>query len=143
MKKLLSIVALVALLLPVAAHAQTPIYGPVTLGSFVNLAQAATNVGYVIDCRKQESVVLGFANLMSTSATDNQTIVFSRSIDGVNYGTTLYAIALAPTASTASLQLTNIHTLGAGYIKINYVTNAAATGIATNTLTYAVKISAP
>lgn len=144
MKKLLTLIGAAALLLAaISAQAQAPTYGVQTLGTFTVNGQAATNVAYVIDCRKQSTVTVGLVNQMSTSATDNQTIVYSRSLDGVNYQTALSTVALAPTASATSVQLTNLNTFGAGFIKINYFTNAAASAVSTNTLVYAVKISAP
>jgi hypothetical protein len=139
MKKLVSLLA--ASLLTAGAYAQT--YAPQTLGTFVGAAQAATNVAFVIDCRKQASVTLQVDNIMSTSATDVQTVAIARSVDGLTYSTTLQAIAVTPVASTASTMFTNLPTYGCGYMKIAYVTNAAATGIATNTFKYGIKISAP
>lgn len=139
---ILAAVALLLLALPASAQVVAR-YSPQTLGTFICQPQAATNVGYVIDCTLQKDALVGFINQMSTSATDNQTIAYSRSVDGINYGTTLFSVALAPTASAKSIQFTNLASNGGGFIKINWVTNAAATGIATNTLQYAVKIGAP
>lgn len=145
MKK--TLIALVAVsLLTVGAYAQqNPTYASQAIvgGTFTTAAQAATNVAFVIDMRKQASVTLQFDNQMSTAATDVQTICVQRSVDGLTYNTALQTIALTPIASTASTLLTNLPSYGAGYLKIAYVTNAAATAIATNTFKYAIKISAP
>ncbi len=146
MKKLLLVLTAVAAIVLAGnstAQAQAPIYAPQTLGTFTVAGSTANAVGYVIDCRKQASVTLQLQNAMSTSAVEAQTIAFSRSVDGINYSTPLQTIALVPTASATSYQVTNILSGGCGYIKINYFTNAAATAISTNTLQYAVKISAP
>ena len=141
MKKLF--LTLAAGLIACAVSAQEPRYAAQTLGTYLNAAQAATNVAYVVDCRKQNYVTFQVDNQMSTSATDVQTFAFSRSVDGLTYSTTLQTFTLTPVASTASTLITNINTYGCGYIKFNYTTNAAATAIATNTIKYGIKISAP
>jgi len=142
MKKFLLLIG-VAALATFNAGAQQPIYATQSLSTFLNQPQAQTNVAFVIDCRKQASVTVGLVNQMSTSATDNQSFQYVRSLDGIKYGTVVTTIALAPTASTESVQFTNLLTLGCGYIKLSNFTNAAATAVATNTVTYAVKINAP
>lgn len=142
MKKLF-LTLISALGVSIAAHAQAPIYQSQTLGTFICAGSAATNIGYVIDCRKQDSVALQVQQRLSTSGTDAQTLVVSRSVDGVNFGTALQSITITPVASTTSTVVTNIPTHGAGYIKIHYWTNAAASALSTNTIKYAVKISAP
>jgi hypothetical protein len=131
-----------ALLTP--AQAQSPTYAAQTLGSFTVAGAAATNLAYIIDCRKQASVELQINNRKVGSDTDADTFYVTRSVDGVTYHTALQAITITPVASTASVVCTNVPTYGCGYIKINYWTNAStAAAISTNTLQYAVKISAP
>ena len=143
MKK--TLIALVAVsLLTVGAYAQqNPTYASQIVGTYKNAAQAATNVAFVIDMRKQASVTLQIDNQMSTSATDDQVIAIQRSVDGLTYNTDLVMIKLVPVASTASTLLTNISAQGAGYLKIAWTTNYAASAVATNVIKYAIKISAP
>lgn len=145
MKKILSLLGILALsaAMITPASAQSPTYAAQTLGTYVAAGSTASNVAYVIDVRKQAGVALQWDNQMSTSATDAQTLWVSRSVDGLTYTTTLQPILLTPVASTASTITTNILSQGAGYLKINYGTNAAASAVSTNTLKYGIKISAP
>jgi hypothetical protein len=145
MKKILSLFGILALVATMitSAQAQSPTYAAQTLGTYVASGSTASNVAYVIDVRKQAGVALQWDNQMSTSATDAQTIYISRSVDGSTYSTTVQLVTLTPVASTASTITTNILSQGAGYLKINYGTNAAASAVSTNTLKYGIKISAP
>lgn len=141
MKTFFLVIGIAALLAMVnAASAQGVIYGAQTLGTTRTDGGAATNVSYVIDCRKQTKVTIQYVNQMATSSTGVQTVNFSRSVDGLNYTTTAQEFSFTPVASTISYGITNLDTYGCGYIKINYITNAAAANaFATNTLSYAIK----
>lgn len=124
---------------PAPAQAQN-VYAAQSLGTSRNDGSTATNVAYVIDCRKQSTVTIQYVNQMATSSTAAQTVNFSRSIDGLNWSTTAQEFSFTPVASAQSYGITNLLTYGCGYIKINYVTNSgAANAFATNTLSYAIK----
>lgn len=143
MKKILAILAMVGLF-AISTQAQLPTFGAQTLSSFTCAGSAATNIGYVIDCRKQNVVFLQVGGKLSGSGTDAITYAFSRSADGVTYTPVVDLLTLTPSGATAVNTWTNLQSFGAGYIKINYMSNAAASATWTNTIgTYAVKISAP
>lgn len=141
----LIVIALVAL--STSAFAQSsigPIYANNTLGSTACNGSTATNVAYVIDCRKQASVDLQIEAFGSGATASAQTFAFSRSTDGVTYETSLFTIGLAGPGNALGVVTTNIPTWGCGYMKINYITNANATATwITNTVKYATKIQAP
>lgn len=146
MKKItfLAVAAIIGLLAFSGFAQSTAVYQAQTLGTSRTDGSAATNVSYVIDCRKQASVTIQYVNQMATSSTAAQTVNFSRSVDGINYTTTAQEFSFTPVASTQSSGITNLNTFGCGYIKINYITNAgAANAFATNTLKYGIKIQAP
>jgi len=141
MKKFILMLAAIAAL-TMSAEAQT--YGVQTLGSFTAVGEAATNVAYVVDVRKQASVTLQWDRVSSGAGAQVISLAFSRSTDGSTYNSTLDSLTLASGGATATTTVTNIPTYGAGYIKIHYMTNAnASTVFTTNTLKYAVKIGAP
>ncbi len=147
MKKFLVLIIGVAALLLATVNTQaqgTPIYAAQPLGTFRVAGATATNIGYVIDCRKQASVAICVSNALSTSATDVQHFAYSFSADGSRFTDAPFNVAaLTPVASTPILRSTNISTAGMGYIKLEYFTNAAATAISTNTISYVIKIQSP
>lgn len=152
MKKiLLSIIAGSALC--ITARAQAPIYAAQSLITFTNVSSTATNIGAVIDCRKQATVTIQWtAGNISGTGTDTNSIFFQYSVDGVTYtpntettpgGPTGKRVTIAATGITPTTIVTNLATLGCGYIKLTFGTNSAAAGDTTNVLKYAIKINAP
>lgn len=128
----------------VALHAQTPTYAPQTLASCTLAASTATNLNVVIDCRKQASVTVQIAQTASASSTAATTLVYARSVDGSKFETSLSTAAFAQTGTTEMVGITNLPTLGCGFIKILYATNAhASANLTALSLKYGVKISAP
>lgn len=158
MKKLFGLFIIAALFaFSMPAKAQGPVYGANNIwtmwssGTVIALpGAAATNIGTVIKCDKQKDVALQITLNPKTTATDAIIFYFQRSVDGVTYMPTDYSVSLAPsgTAGVASTTVTNIPaatTFGIGFLKLQYVTNAAAAaGVLTNcSVSYASKISAP
>lgn len=138
MKKLI-LTLLAAIGLSVSAHAQYQLSSSVT---FTNLAQAATNLNWVIDCRGSQFVSIWVSSTNDAAATDALRFPFFRSPNGStsNYETTPVAnISLAETGTTRLLVMTNIPVFSAGYLIVPYVTNAAATANAVVTLQYMLK----
>lgn len=153
MKKLFGLLTISGLFLAISAQAQSPVYNAHTLysmGTGQVAGSAATNINAVLDCRKQKDVALQIMIQPKTTATDALSFVFARSVDGVTYGANDFVVTLAPggTAGGATTTITNIPsatTMGVGYLKLMYLTNAAAAaGVVTNaSVIYGVKISAP
>lgn len=148
MKKILSLLWL-TLLFAGAANAQEPRYGVQSiLNDIVITASTATNVGLVIDTRKQATVTLQIdtTNTLNSAVADGTiNILYSQSVDGVRYWTNLQTVAIVPRGLQWNTVVTNLSSFGAGYIKIHYITNACggATNVGTMKLQYAVKINSP
>lgn len=145
MKTIVSILALAALLaLCPKVHAQNDaIYAPVTLtNSAIVGPSAAVTCNNIIDVRKQKNVGALFLSTAS-SGTAITSFVFQYGVDGSLFGTNLLVIAISGTGTTPKLQTTNIDSLGFGYLKLLYITNADASATSTNTVQYALKIKAP
>lgn len=142
MKTFFAIILGLVCLFAVTARAQTPTYASQTLGTFLVTASTATNIAYVIDCRKQANVTIFWKNTGHASSTGAAILNLSYSVDGINYETASRAISLASAGTTQNVA-TNLSTYNMGYIKLNYLTNADGGYNLTNTLSYAVKISAP
>jgi hypothetical protein len=143
-----SIVAL--LLVALSVPAQSVTYEPVTLiDNVVVGAQSATNLfnAGTINCKKQRTVGVQ----ISTSNTVDQStsgaingVLFVRSVDGVNFETNGTYVTWVPVGKNWLTTHTNIDTYGAGYMKILFATNAAASGGGTTNvgslhIAYAVK----
>lgn len=136
-KLLLSVLLLVGL--ACAANAQVS-YRVVTLGSYTNLASAATNVAYILDVRGSQYVSLFLSSTNDAAATDAIGIPIFRSVDGTTFETAAtWNIQLAETGTTRLNVVTNLPVFGCGYLKIPYTTNAAATANAVITLKYSLK----
>ena len=137
MKKLISIVALVAFFGTIASAQE---YGVKTLYTTNSATALVGGVALVttgvIDCRKVDDVAVQFTAYPKTTAADVLTLCFIPSIDGVTYSTLenqIFILTPSGTAGTASTIATNFNTLGFGYWKLSYVTNAAAAaGVITN-----------
>lgn len=142
MKKILSIIGVAALLLATVSTQAQPVYAPQTLGTFTCAATAGTNVGYVIDCRKQESVDLQIELMADATGAYTFTVPFQRSLDGVTYqNMQQQSVAISFNGVTKQVVVTNIPALGSGYIKIPHLTNATASIAVTNgVIKYGIKI---
>ena len=144
MKKVLSALTIIAALLFVTgAQAQQQRTKAVSFGTVTIAGQAATNVGYVIDCQYQKNVAVQMTHTSSGATTDNITLAYTRSNDGTTYDTTAKLIAIAANGTTTVTTVTNIDSAGAAFIKINYITNAAASAVCTNTVGYLIKSGSP
>lgn len=145
MKKFLTLIGAAVLFVAATSQAQSPVYSAQSLNSSATLAaSAATNVAVVIDCRKQAYVTVGLKVQADAANSGNIIANYSYSLDGSTYGTTTYNFGFAANGTTAVQSHTNLNTLGCGYIKINYLTNAAASGALTNiVLNYGIKVQAP
>jgi hypothetical protein len=152
-KYILPFLIMAAGALSVAAQSG-PVYSPQTLALDKStlqtvLATGTTNflAGNVIYVQKQKDVAVQIYFKLSDSDTANQTFVFQRSVDGVNYeslSAKMDTIVVAATGATASITVTNINTYGAGYIKLKSIQNGSSTGNLTNlVISYGVKINAP
>jgi len=145
MKNLLLFISALALsALPVKA--QSPIYAPNNSATFTVTHGTGTNVGIVIDCRKQASVGVQIEMQASTATTQAVNLVVVRSVDGVTYesgaGQTIGLAAVTSTTKTTAF--TNFPSWGCGYAKILYATNNDAGGDVTNAVVrYGTKIGAP
>ncbi len=146
------------------ASAQTPSYTPqvlvsgiaLTAGSATNLGTPSTasyQSGVVLDCRKQAKVMIQITTTNSKPDAVNANILYyQRSVLGGsnNWETVLYPIGWTTSAASVSpgapqVIMTNLDTLGCGYINFPYLTNAAGstTNIGLFQLSYGLKISAP
>lgn len=150
MKKILTLLALICLFTAVTASAQVPTYAPQTLISYIGTAtncagSAATNVAAVIDCRKQASVTIQAVTRNDGSGTDNIGFFFQRSVDGTSYEATGQLVTIAAKGASDAVLVTNLPSSGCGFIKLAYITNAAAATVNTTNIVvkYAVKISSP
>ena len=149
MKTILSVIfAAVALLaLPTLAQAQySRVYGPQPLTLRTNYigASTATNYNLTIDCAGQRNVTLMLHQQNDDSGTANLTYVFYGSLDNSTFATApTFSVALAANGTTAVNTLTNIDTLGYGYLRLGYITNAAASANCTNvSVSYGLKLGA-
>ena len=122
---------------PPAAKAQS--YGVATANLTTNFlaAASASNSTFVVDCRYNRDLYVSLGIATDAAGTANVSAVFEFSPD--NTGTNTYdtshnytLIAPAVAAGSAVITSTNWDALGAGYMKLLYVTNAAATANVTN-----------
>lgn len=128
-----------------SAQLNDAVYASQNTAVYTCAASAATNVGFVIDVKKQKDICCQFEQIYKQAGTANLTFWFAKSVDGVTYETTLSNIPVAGNGNTQVLTLTNIASLGAGFIKFVYITNASAAGVdmTNGIIRYAQKIKAP
>ncbi len=143
-KYFLFLIAIVlAVLAPPRASAQAgaPIYDWQTLSipALVNVNTVSNGVGALMDVRKQGNVALS----VNTGIGTNITYRLSASIDGTTWHTNYMTINFNTVAVTAQPNITNLSCLGIGWLRVESITNASATLIATNTARYGIKISSP
>lgn len=142
MKKVLPLIALLALFVTTASAQTAPVYASQTFPAFSVAATAGTNVGLVIDTRKQASVDIQIELMADASGAYTFTVPFQYSLDGITYaGMRSGAIAISFNGVTKQTVVTNIPTFGAGYVKIPHLTNATASIAVTNgIIKYGIKI---
>jgi hypothetical protein len=130
------------LLVAANAQAQAPVYASQTFSAFSCAATAGTNVGLVIDTRKQTSVDIQVELMADASGAYTFTVPFQYSLDGITYaGMRSGAIAVSFNGVTKQTVVTNIPTYGAGYVKIPHLTNATASINVTNgVIKYGIKV---
>ncbi len=153
MKKIiLALMAAITIAATIASAQVGPIYANQTLVSHVAvLGSAQTNLGVVIDCRKQAKVTLQITTTNSApDAVSKNTLYYIRSLDGTSYETTtnIAACQVAWNPNTNAVPqviITNLDTYGCGYIKLSYLTNAGGSGtnIGDVNISYGIKIGAP
>lgn len=102
----------------------------------------ASNINLTIDCRFQKTVALQVTSKSDDTA-GAVAVCYQRSVDGTSYEGASWA-ALGTATVTGTTLITNLDTLGCGYIKLTYLTNAHASANLTNVaLHYGVKLIAP
>ena len=156
MKKFFSIVLIVAGLIGASTcvRAQVPIYQEnVLVNSVSNSFSAATNIAVVAFVGKQAKVAFSIiATNDKPDAVNANILYYQRSVNGGSntFETTLNPIGWTTSAADVNpasprVIITNLDTLGCGYIKFPYLTNACGSG--TNVgyfhLSYGVKIQSP
>lgn len=160
--KILIVVGL--MVLATCVRAQAPVYAPqvlvsgiaLTAGSATNLGTPSTasyQSGVIADVRKQNKVLVEIITTNSKPDAVNANILYwQRSVLGSSntFETTLNPIGWTTTATAVNpgaplVILTNLDTLGCGYINFPYLTNVAGstTNIGLFQLYYGVKIQAP
>ncbi len=140
------VTALIALFTAEVQAQYSQVYGAQPLTLWTNKVTASAAVAFtntVIDCHAQRNVSLQITHAVdSTGATI--TYAFQTSVDGTSWSTARAAIALADPGVTGTTVVTNIDTLGYGYLRLSYITNNHATAVLTNTaIVYGLKIGAP
>lgn len=138
MKRLVTFLLLAALLAVSAFDASAQRYIADQFGGnasgYVQPASTATNRNLVIDCRFQPSFTLQMNTTTATAGASTLGFGLTRSVDGVTYPPdAMYTFS----ATGTNVFLTNMPTLGAGWAKITYTTNATG---ATNITAWAIKV---
>jgi hypothetical protein len=136
-RKTILTLALVALALPAFSQIS---YSPVTalsyIGTYTNCAgSSATNVAVVMDVRQQSGVAFSAVTKNDGAGTANMGYFFQRSVDGVNYEATGQLVTIAANGNANAVLVTNLNTYGVGWIKLAYITNAAAATVNTTNIT--------
>lgn len=148
MKKILTLIGVAAIWLATVQTWAQGIYSAQSLiasNSATCAATAGTNIGVVIDCRKQAKVALQLELMADASGAYTFTIPVQYSLDGTTFaGMASSSIAISFNGVTKQTVVTNIDSQGAGYLKIPYLTNATAAINVTNIVaSYGIKIQAP
>jgi hypothetical protein len=127
----LPVVALCALM-PAPASAQT--YGVPTLTTPTNvLASTASNTTAVVNIQANRNVSVDFQFQGDAAGTANVTAFFIPSLDNITYDNTKGYVLIAAANGTTKVNVTTNWDFGAyGYVKLSYITNAAATANITN-----------
>jgi hypothetical protein len=133
-------------LLTCSVHAQKYGWGTVTPGFSQIAGSSATNgaTTAVIDCRKCQNVALQLKTQSDAANTANTVFAFAKSVDGTSYGADVLLVPVANAGTTATHAVTNFVVGGIGYLKLAWVSNAAASAVVTNfQVRYSTKLNAP
>jgi hypothetical protein len=131
-----------ALILPAAAQQRYALVSLVASNSATIAATAGTNVSKVIDVSKQNEVTLRISQMADASGAHTTRYIFARSLDRENWSNmALTHFDISFNGVTQQTVLTNIPTLGVGYLRLNAITNLTATINTTNVIVdYALKV---
>jgi hypothetical protein len=156
MKNFLSKILIVVALIggSTCVRAQVPTYvEQVLVNSVSNTFSAATNIAVIAYVGKQAKVAVSIiATNDKPDAVNANILYYQRSVNGSSntFETLLSPIGWTTTAADVSpaaprVIITNLDSLGCGYIKFPYLTNACGSGtnIGYFHLSYGVKIQAP
>lgn len=159
MKKSLCLLGILALgaAMITSAQAQAPVYAPQTLAGsnsvtrFTIAASTATNMGILVDCRKQNTVAIQVVSTNTAAGVGagagSIAFRYTRSVDGLTFNNALeFADCPAsPNGVSTFSWSTNLQSQGAGYIYIPYFTNKmeSGTNVGTIVVNQAIKIGAP
>lgn len=147
MKKLFVLIVLAALTLTANAQRYEPVTALSYIGTATNCAgSSATNIGVVLDVRRQKDVSVQFVTRNDASGTANIGVYVRRSVDGVKFDTATAQYITWPANGTSDATITtNISTYGAGYIQLTALTNSAAATVNTTNVTieWGAKIGVP
>ena len=148
-------VALAAVILTPSAHAQNgaPSYGwqsfftsPTYFTNGVGTNFTIANMP-VLDVRKSRNVAMSFSFVESANDISNSTIVFIKSVDGVNWDTNageyISMTIPGPTALQKDTFVTNLDVQGFGYLGMYSFTNSTLHSYTNLGAAYSVKLSAP
>ncbi len=119
-----------------ALAADTPAYEPttLTLSNATVAASSATNQNSIIDCRKQRDLAVALTFKSDASGTGIMTVKLAPSVDGLKFDT-VHTVTFGGAMISAGTEITtatNFTTLGYGYYKVLYITNADGSANATN-----------
>lgn len=115
---------------PAIAKAQT--YGPITLSAVPSTltTAVATNCTATIDCRYNRNIGIYIQAAGSNTTTSAITAVFNQSADGLNFDTLTPRVVTFALNNTTTAGTTTNYDIGAiGWMRLAYVTNAAAVGV--------------
>lgn len=129
-----------AFVAPLAVKAQT--YGPTTISAVPSTltTAVATNIGTIIDCRYNRNVGIYVQAAGSNTTTAAITAVFNQSLDGVNFDSLTPRVVTFALINTTTAGTTTNYDVGAiGFLKLAYVTNAAAVGVSNLVVQYSLK----
>ena len=115
------------LALSLGAHGQG--YGYQVFSPTTMTASSTSNYTHTIDVRRQSTVALALAGVSGGAGTDNLTLTFAPSVDGVNFATSAgsrLTWVVAATGATPHVHATNLTVNGFGYLRLVSVANGVA-----------------
>jgi hypothetical protein len=113
--------------LSLGAYGQS--YGYQVFAPTTMTASSTSNYTHTIDVRRQATVALSLAGVSGGAGTDNLTLTFAPSVDGVNFTTAANSRitwVVAATGATPHVHSTNITVGGYGYLRLVSVQNGVA-----------------
>ena len=150
--KTLAVSATLAALFAVNAMAQAPRYDSTytVVFQYTNTTNlpltggTASNTTSVVDCRFQDKIAIQFDAQFASNTTHSVSFPLLRSGDGVSYTTYAAAdyITLAFSGFTNTI-ITNLPTYGCGWLKFQYLTNAAQDNLTNLVIRPIIKRNAP